>query len=104
MLNDKLNLNECLDILNEMLEELEEWDFDDESVIYVIVEGTDRNRDLLSRFIPDKEELEQYLYDYGNGDWREYGIDLLEIWDKINIKFNVDVYFNAKKKLFYINN
>ena len=102
MLNKELNLKECLNTLNKLLDEFADWDADSESVIYVIVEGTERNRNLLNELIPDEQNLERYLDEYGNGFWKMDGIDLSGIWGEINCNFDVDIWFDAKKKTFYI--
>ena len=96
MLNKELNLKECLNTLNKLLDEFADWDADSESVIYVIVEGTERNRNLLNELIPDEQNLERYLDEYGNGFWKMDGIDLSGILEEINCNFDVDIWLDRK--------
>lgn len=103
MLNEKLSLKECLNILNEMIEELDECDNDSDGMYYIIVKGSKRNKTLLNKLIPDESNLTRYLYEYGEGNWRECGIDLMDIWQTIDCRFNTSIWFDMGKKEFYIN-
>mgnify|MGYP001182212395 FL=1 len=103
MLNKELSLKECLDILNEMAKEFEECDGDSEGIYYLTVKGSERNKKLLNNLIPEEIDLGYYLYEYGNGDWIKYGIDLVAIWQVINYEFGTSIWFNSKKREFYIN-
>ena len=46
---------------------------------------------LLNNLIPEEIDLGYYLYEYGNGDWIKYGIDLVAIWQAIDYEFDTSM-------------
>lgn len=98
MLNEKLNLKECLDILNEMVNSyFVESDSSGEEIIYLLVDNNEKTRALLEELIGDIDATGSYLRQFADDT-----IDMSIIWGTVCEQHNVDIWFNGYKKEFYI--
>lgn len=98
-INQSLSLNDCLSIMNKMLESVADYDCDSDGVVYILIDP--ERVDLLKQLIPDEKDLQKYLKDYGE-EWEEYGFDITGIWGEVCRRFNVDIWVNFKKRQFYV--
>lgn len=101
MINGTLSLQECIDILNKMVNSyFEDVDWDGEEAIYLLVINNEITRELLENLIGDIDATGSYLKQFADKDT----IDISIIWGEICDYHNVDIRFNGYKKEFYIKN
>lgn len=101
MLNKKLDLEQCICLLSEMITDIIDYDSDSDSVIYILV-GPEKIEHL-KKLISNEKDLENYLQGYGEN-WKEEGFDITGILSEICSKFNVDIWVDFKENKFFLNN
>lgn len=100
MLNEKLNLNECLELLNKMAKETIDVDATGEELIYILVDLNQMEN--LKKLIPNENDFKKYLDDFGEN-FEEEGFDITGILGEICFRSQTDIWFDNKNKKFYIN-
>lgn len=100
VLNKNLDLNKCMELLNNMAEGTEDADGCNGEIIYILVNSN--KMEYLKQLIPDEKDLKTYL-DTFSEDWQEEGcFDISEVFGAVCDKFNANIFFNGKEKKFYL--